>query len=199
MPTPSEGPKIYDGLLAVIGSAVAAVGIVFGLFNSLLSELVPPIDDGQQTVGIASFGTAVLLLALTLVMRKRISVASARAIATAAALLFLAALLLYFMFSDLTRTYVYRYPPASTSSPSQTRHIRGDIHSAGLALVKNATVAQAVYQLGGPDVVNSSGVLWREDSRISISGKLQRLYVALTMLLTGAIFVAGLAVWRKAP
>ena len=28
-------------------------------------------------------------------------------------------------------------------------------------------------------------------------GKLQRMYVTLTMLLTTAIFVAGIAVWRK--
>ena len=190
-------PKIYDGLIAVFVSAVAAVATVFGLFSSLLSELVPPLDDSQQTVGIASFGTAVVLLALTLAIRKRISVVSGRMIAASSLALFALALLVFFPFRDLTRTYVYRYPPASTSSPSQTRHIRGDIHPAGLALVRDATVAQAVYRLGGPDMVNGTGVLWREDSRIAISGKMERLYVALAMLLTSAIFVAGVAVWRK--
>jgi hypothetical protein len=190
-------PKIYDGLIAVFVSAAAAVAAVFGLFNSLLSDLVPPFDDSQQTVGIASFGTAVVLLALTLAMRKRISLASARTIAATSVVLFVLALVVFFSFRDLTRTYVYRYPPASNASTGQTKHIRGDIHAAGLVLVRDATVAQAVYRLGGPDVVSSTGVLWHEDSRITVIGKLERMYVALTMLLTSAIFVAGVAVWRK--
>ena len=197
LPKPKPKPKLYDGFIAVLASAAAAVAAVFGLFSSLLSELVPPIDDSHLSVGIASFGTAILLLALTLAVQKRISLASARTIATASALLFVAALVLYFWFSDVTRTYVYRYPPASIASPSQTKHIRGEIHQAGLLLVRDATVAQAVYRLGGPDVVNSTGVLWREESRLSMMGKLQRMYVTLTMLLTTAIFVAGIAVWRK--
>jgi len=190
-------PKIHDSLIAVFMSAVAAVTTVFGLFNSLLSELIPPLDESHQTVGIASFGTAVVLLALTLAMRKRLSLVPARIIAAMSVVLLALALLVFFAFRDLTRTFVYQYPPASIASPSQTKHIRGDIHLAGLVLVRDATVAQAVYKFGGPDLVNSTGVLWHEDSRIAIMGKLERMYVTLTMLLTSAIFAAGVAVWRK--
>jgi len=189
--------KTFDGLIAVLTSAVAAVGVVFGLFNSFLAELVPPFDDSQQTVGFVSIGTVVFLLALTLLIRTRLTVASARYIGLVSMACFLTAVVVFFPFRNITRTYVYRYPPASVSNEKQVRHIRGDLHAQGVERVKNVTVAQAVYRLGGPDLVNSMGILWGEKSRLAIIAKMEKLYVALTMLLTSAIFISGIALWRR--
>jgi hypothetical protein len=40
------------------------------------------------------------------------------------------------------------------------------------------------------------GSLWHEDSRLQIISRMEREYVALIMLLTTAVFVAAIAVWR---
>lgn len=194
---PPPPPKLFDGLIGVLMSAAAAVAAVFGLFNSLLVNLVPPFDDNQQVVGMVSFGTVVVLLALTLGIRKRLTVASVRNIAVVSVVAFLAALFVFFSLRHLTLEYIYRYPPASISSANQSRHLRGDLHAKGRERVKDLTVAQAVYQLGGPDEVNARGLLWYENSRLAIAEKMEWLYAALTILLTSAIFVAGIAVWRK--
>lgn len=194
MPKPKE---VFAGPIGILTSAVAAVTLVFGLFSSILANLVPPIDNSQQTVGFVSFGTVIVLLILTLLIRKRLTGIQTRTVATASAALFLIALTIYFPFRDFTRAYVYRFPPASAPHKNQTFHIRGELHEKGLDRVKDMTVAQAVYQLGGPDQVNSMGILWHEKSRLHIISKMERYYVALIMFLTTALFSAGLAVWRQ--
>jgi hypothetical protein len=193
----SKSHGVYSGLVAVVLAASSAVAAVFGLFNSVLADLVPPFDDSRQTVGIVSIGTVAVLLILTIVIQKRMTTLQTRTIAAATALCLVGALALYFPFRDETRTYIYRHPPASLADANQTRHIRGELHEQGRRRVKNVTVAQAVYQLGGPDIVNAMGILWTEESRLQVIGRLERYYVIFTMLLTAAIFMAAMAVWRK--
>jgi hypothetical protein len=183
-------------LIAVLTSAVAAVALVFGMFHSVLAELVPPFDDSQQTVGIVSVSTVVVLLALTLLVGKRVTQTQTRWVALGAIALLCVALFSFFSMRDLVRNYVYRFPPASAASEAQTRHIRGDLHEKGRARLGDMTVAEAVYQFGGPDQVNGMGSLWHEDSRLQIISRMEREYVALIMLLTTAVFVAAIAVWR---
>jgi hypothetical protein len=192
-----EEKGMFSGLIGILTSAVAAVALVFGMFNSLLAEIVPPFEDSQQTVGFVSFGTVIVLLAATLLIRKRLTVVETRTLAIASVVLFAIALAVYFPFRDFTRTYIYRFPPASAAHEGQTRHIRGDLHERGVERVKDMTIAQAVYELGGPDQVNAMGSLWHEQSRSAVIGRMERYYVALIMLLTVAIFVAGLTVWRQ--
>jgi phage terminase large subunit-like protein len=193
----SKSHGIYSGLVAIVLAAASAVAAVFGLFNSVLAELVPPFDDSRHTVGIVSIGTVAVLLILTILTRKRVTRLQIRTIAAASALCLVGALALYFPFRDETRTYVYRHPPASLAHADQTRHIRGELHEQGRRRVKGMTVAHAVYQLGGPDIVNAMGILWTEASRLQVIGRLERYYVVFTMLLTAAIFIAGMAVWRN--
>jgi hypothetical protein len=187
---------MFSNLVGIVLAAASAVAAVFGLFNSVLAELVPPFDDNQQTVGVVSIGTVAVLLILTILIRKRMTALQARSIAMASALCLLAALAVYFPFRDATRTYTYRHPPASASHDDQTRHIRGELHEQGRRRVKDMTVAHAVYQLGGPDIVNAMGILWTEESRLQVISRFERYYIAFTMLLTAAIFIAGIAVWR---
>lgn len=188
---------MFAGLIGIVVAAAAAVAVVFGLFSSVLAELVPPFEDSQQTVGFVSVGTVAVLLILTVVIQKRLTTVQTRTVAVVSVLFLLASLAVYFPFRDLTRAYTYRHPPASAAHEGQTKHIRGDLHERGRLRVKDMTIAEAVYQLGGPDVVNSLGVLWSEASRLKVIGTMERYYVALTMLLTTTIFLAGLTVWRK--
>ncbi len=186
----------FAGPMGIVTSAVAAVGVVFGLFNSLLTELVPPIDNSQQTVGFASLGTVIVLLVLSLLIRRKLTAVQTRTLAVFTCLLFLLAVLVYFPYRDFSRTYIYRYPPSSQAHSGQTLHIRGELHEKGRERVKGMALAEAVNQLGGPDDVNAMGILWTEDSRLKVISTLERYYVALIMLLTTALFSAALAVWR---
>jgi hypothetical protein len=188
---------MFAGLVGIVLAAASAVAAVFGLFNSVLADLVPPFEDSQQTVGFVSVGTVAVLLILTVLIQKRLTTVQTRTVAIASVLFLLASLAVYFPFRDLTRAYTYRHPPASIANAGQTRHIRGDLHEQGRRRVKEMTIAEAVYQLGGPDTVNSLGTLWSEASRLKVISTMERYYVALIMLLTTTIFMAGLTVWRK--
>lgn len=189
--------KIFDGLFGVLSAAVGAAAMVFGLFGFVLTDLVPPIADSRYTVGVAAFATAGGLIILAVLIHERLTAATVRKLAWLSMVMFVVAIIMFFYFRDMTRTYVYRYPPASISNEGQTRHIRGDLHAAGIKLVGGMTIAEAVYELGAPDKVNSMGILWDEKSYVAISNKLERLYVILVMLLTTAIFIAGLAYLQK--
>ena len=188
---------MFEGLVGIVLAAAAAVAAVFGLFNSVLADLVPPFEDSQQTVGFVSVGTVAVLLILTVFIQKRLTTVQTRTVAIVSVLFLLGSLAVYFPFRDFTRTYIYRHPPASMANAGQTKHIRGDLHEQGRRRVRELTIAEAVYQLGGPDTVNSLGSLWSEASRLKVIGTMERYYVALIMLLTTTIFMAGLTLWRK--
>ncbi|HKA43659.1 MAG TPA: hypothetical protein VKF40_16890 [Burkholderiales bacterium] len=188
---------MFEGMVGIVLAAAAAVAAVFGLFNSVLADLVPPFEDSQQTVGFVSAGTVAVLLILAIFIQRRLTTVQTRTMGIVSVLLLLGSLAVYFPFRDLTRTYVYRHPPASMANAGQTRHIRGDLHEQGRRRVKEMTIAEAVYQLGGPDTVNSLGILWSEGSRLKVVGTMERYYVALIMLLTTTIFMAGLTLWRR--
>src|SRR5262245_65042140 len=97
----------YAGLMGIVVAAAAAVAAVFGLFNSVLAELVPPFEDSQQTVGFVSMGTVAVLLILTIVIQKRLTTVQTRTVAIVSVLLLFASLAVYFPFRDMTRTYTY--------------------------------------------------------------------------------------------
>ena len=186
----------YEGLVAILVSAAAAVTAVFGLFKSVLSDLVPPIDESNLSVEFVSFIALILLLVLTLLIRNRLTRVQTRTIGIVALVIMAAAIAVFFVSRDYSRTYVYLYPPAA--SAEQTRHTRGELHERGIARMNGMTVAAAVFSLGGPDSVNSMGTLWTEASRLHVIGVLERYYVALTLLLVSGLFTAGIAVWRVA-
>ena len=187
----------YDGLIAIIVSAGAAVAAVFGLFNTVLADLVPPIDDNQLSVGFVSMISLILLLVLTLLIRNRLTRVQTRTIGIVALAIMLSAIAVFFVSRDYSRTYIYRYPPQS--SAEQGRYTRGELHERGRELTRSSSIADAVFRLGGPDTVNGMNLLWTEESRQKVVDRLEIYYVALALLLVAGIFTAGIAVWRAAP
>ena len=83
---------MFAGLIGIVVAAAAAVAVVFGLFNSVLAELVPPFEDSQQTVGFVSVGTVAVLLILTVVIQKRLTTVQTRTVAVVSVLFLLASL-----------------------------------------------------------------------------------------------------------
>ena len=188
----------FASLTGIVASAASAVTATLLLFNSFLKDLVPPIDGAQLSIGMVSFATTIVLLALSLTIRKRISVARQQWLALLGLVLLVAAFAAFFFYRDLVRTYVFVYPPDAPAS-QQSRHIRGELHAAGRERSENRSIAQAVQQFGGPQLVIRHELLWTEDAQRAMTNRLERWYVFLAMLLTLALFVVAIAVWRSLP
>ena len=97
----------FAPLTAVILSAVAVVSATFGLFNSILTDLMPQVDGAMQTVSFVSFGTVIVLLALTLFLRKRLRALAQMAWAGAGVALLVIAAFVYLAFSEAVTEHIW--------------------------------------------------------------------------------------------
>jgi hypothetical protein len=198
MATESRPASPFESLVAIVASAAAAVGATLALFHSFLEGLVPPIEGAQLSIGMVSFGTTVVLLALSLLIRNRLSSARQRWLAVLALALLAAAFWAFFTYRDVVRTYVFAYP-AELPASQQTRYIRGELHAMGEKRSQGMSIAEAVKMFGGPQLVVSRELLWEESAQQAMTGRLERWYMFLSMLLTTALFVVAIAVWRALP
>jgi hypothetical protein len=189
-------PKLIDGLGQVIASAAASVGATLLLFNGFIQELVPPIDGAKLTIGIVSFATMVALLALTLLIRSRLSALRQQVMAAVSLLLVAAAVAAFFMYHDYVREYVIWYPPSATVTDESVRIIRGPLHEEGMQRAQGMSMAAAIQQFGGPDLVMRRSLLWTEAARNHVISRLETAYVGLAMLLTLSIYIVALTVLR---
>ena len=186
----------YAKLSAVIASAVAVVSATFALFNSILKDLMPQVEDATQTVSFVSFGTVIVLLALTLFIRKRLRASAQVTWAAVGILLLVAASFVYLSFTDLTRERVYLYPPNSGAGVEQRPHVSGPLSEVGRKRAAGMDLATAVSNHGGPDMVNGRQLLWTTEARSQVVGTFVRYYMALAFLMTTALYVVAIAVWR---
>lgn len=191
-----SSPALYAQLSAVILSAVGVVTMTFSLFNSVLKDLMPQVEGAVQTVSFVSLGTVVVLLALMLLIRRRLGTSSQYAWAGVGLLLLIAAVFTYFSFGDTIRRYTYFYPPVATPSVPQKPHVYGPLHAAGKERVGNDGIAITVSRLGGPEMVNGHQLLWMSEARSEIVGTMVRYYAAVAFLMTTALLVVAIAVWR---
>ncbi|MEO8249030.1 MAG: hypothetical protein ABI589_06640 [Burkholderiales bacterium] len=198
MASSGEGAKPFGTLAAIIGSAAFAVATTLALFNSFLEDLVPPIDGAQLAIGMVSFATTIVLLALSLLIRKRLSVARQQWLAVGALAMVGLAFIVFFLYRDMVRDFVFAYPPDAPAA-AQTQYIRGELHPEGQARKQGKSIAQAVREFGGPQLVMRHQMLWFEDSQREVIGRLERWYMLLAMLLTVALFVVAITVWRSLP
>ena len=144
----SAASSPFAGLTGIVASAAGAVTATLLLFNSFLKDLVPPIDGAQLSIGMVSFATTIVLLALSLIIRKRISVARQQMVALLGLVLLVAAFAAFFVYRDMVRTYVFVYP-ADAPQSQQARYIRGELHAAGIERSESRSIGQAVQQFGG--------------------------------------------------
>ena len=183
------------GLSAVIVSAAAVITTIFGLFNSVLKDLMPQVPGAAQAVNVVAFGTLVLLLVL--VIRARLPKTSQYLWAGVGAVCLVTAMFVYLTFSDLVRARVYQYPPASVPGTKQKPFVSAPYHELGRKRADGMDVATAVSQLGGPALVNGRQELWTEEALSKVVGQFVRYYMALTFLMTTALFVVAIALWRS--
>lgn len=196
--TASTQPSPFESLVAIVLSAAAAVTATLALFHSFLEDLVPPIEGAQLSIGMVSFGTMVVLLALSLLIRKRLSSARQRWLAAIALAMLAVAFWAFFAYRDVVRAYVFAYP-AEAPANQQQRYIRGELHEQGRTRSEGKSIAEAVKIFGGPQLVIGREMLWKESAQQAVTGRLERWYMGLSMLLTTALFVVAIAVWRALP
>lgn len=192
MPPP---PAPFATIGKIIAAAATAVAGVLLLFNSFLKSLVPPIEGADLDLGLVSFGTTVILLALSLLIRRRIAVIRQAVLAYLSLTLVLSAFVTFFLYRDYVRTYVFSYPPFAETGQS-VRMIRGDLHAEGKIRTKDMTIPEAVRQFGGPQIVVSREMLWTDASMKEKEAGLELYYVLVATLLTVAIFVSAVTVAR---
>ena len=186
----------YSKLGAVIASAAVVVAGIFKLFNSVLTDLMPSVEGSAQAVNFVGFGTLVILLALTLLIRKQLSVTSQYLWAGAGLVFLVAAVLVYLSFSDLVRLRVYMYPPETAPGVTQVPHVSGRLHEIGEQRRGNLDVATAVAKFGGPPMVNGRQTLWSSEARSEVIGSFVRYYMAIAFLMATALVAVSIAVWR---
>lgn len=195
----AQGPTHFAPLVAVILAAVSVVGTTFGLFNSVLKDLMPQVEGAAQTVSFVSFGTVIMLLGLTLVIRKRLRVFAQLVWAGVGFFLLIVAVFVYLAFSDLVRERVYLYPPGSGAVAEQRPYVSGPYHEQGKVRAAGMDLATGVSKHGGPDMVNSYELLWTKEARSTVVGQFVRYYMALAFLMITALYVVAIAVWRALP
>lgn len=194
----------WDELTKLLGAAAAAVTAMFALFNSVLSDWVPPTEAmGTPAVtGIASFVSLVVLLMLVLVMRRRLTLAHRRQIAAAAGAAALAGLAVAFVYYGDLDEHVFVWPPAASAQPDEgepRRHIRGEFNEMGQQASRDLGLTAAIREAGGLHKAMDDQTLWDESSRKQVERRLVLLYVVMTSLLSGAVFGLALAVMFSSP
>lgn len=189
--TSPDATSRWEGLGKLIGAAAGVVTLVFGLFSSVLADLVPPVEAMRPVavIGLASLVALVILLVLALVMRRRLTLAQRPRVALVAGAAALAGLALFFVhFDDLGR-YAFRWP----DEPTAPRHLRGDYNETGRQVTRDMSLVAAITAMGGLDQVQRMNLLWEEDSRREVERRLVAQYVALTSLFAGSLFGLALA------
>lgn len=190
--TSPDATSRWECLGKLIGAAAGVVTLVFGLFSSALADLVPPVEAMRPAavIGLASLVALVILLVLTLVMRRRLTLVQRPRVALAAGAAALAGLALLFAhYGDLGR-YAFQWP----DEPTAPRYLRGEYNETGRQMTRDMSLVAAIGRMGGLDQVRRDNLLWEEDSRREVERRLVAQYVALTSLFAGALFGLALAV-----
>lgn len=187
----------WDELTKLLGAAAGAVTLLFGLFQSVLADWVPPTQAMSSTAvtGTASLVALVILLLLVLTMKRRLLVAERQRVALAAGAAALAGLGLFYVYYGELDRYSFRWPdPAPAGGPAASRHLRGDYNDTGKAMLRDMSLKAAIAQAGGLDKAREQQLLWDEDSRKRVERRLVGEYVLLASLFAGALFGLALAV-----
>lgn len=187
----------FKEVTGLIVSAVAAVGTVWGISGSVLSEIVPPVVDAVSLARMVTFCAVGILMVLCVFIRPDIQKRLQYAWALLTAVLVAIALVAFLHYRSQIREYVYIDPPSAEPS-QQHRYIRGDYHEKGQKIAQGLSTEDAVKQAGGREAVERNNELWNNESKNKVTAYLECYYVFLTTLLTIAIFIGALTLWRAA-
>jgi len=189
--------EFFTRLGKLLTAAAGVVAIVFGLFGSVLSGMVPPVEDSQTVLGVVSILSLVVLLAVCLVLPKAPTRRLQMAIGGFALVAAVGVGMTFIAHRNNMGAYDYEYPPSEFADRKQVRLIAGELHEAGRKRVAGLLLGYAVQRNGGPDIVNENQLLWTQQSRLKAEQALVVGYEVLVGAITTLLFVLGLlAVYR---
>lgn len=195
MSTTPNVPGYFGPMMKIVGSAVGSCTVVFALFKLFLQEVVPPYEGNHLSIGFASFISAILLLAVGLLMQKKVTAAAAQSIGKLCAGLALLALVLFIALQLTSRTFVYQFPPSTSSSQLPPKHyVRGILTDRGSRIVGGQSLETVVAELNGPG--KADAFLWTDFSRRMTTTLLEGQYLLLVVTLNAALFTGALALSR---
>ncbi|HWL28824.1 MAG TPA: hypothetical protein VNQ97_07935 [Burkholderiaceae bacterium] len=175
-----------------IGAAAAAVMATMALFNSFLIDLVPPINRAQLLLGMVSIGATVVLLALSVLIGKRLTGIKRRRHAAASLGMLAITFIAFAAYSSYFQEYVLDYPKASGTE----QIIHGELHEKGRSLAEGMTLSEAVRYYGGPGIVVPHEILWSEEATNKVITRLRAFYMLIAVLLTTSLYIVALVVVR---
>jgi hypothetical protein len=184
--------EFFGRLGKLLTAAAGVVAIVYGLFASVLSAMVPPVDDSQTVLGVVSILSLVVLLALSVLLPKAPTRRLQAVIGAVALLAAIGTGAAYLMHRNNVGAYVYEYPPSEFAGRTQVRLIAGELHEEGRKRAEGLLLAYAVQRNGGPDIVNENQLLWTQQSRLKAEQTLIIGYEVLVGAITTLLFVLGL-------
>ena len=184
--------EFFTRLGKLLSAAAGVVAIVYGLFGSVLSGMVPPVEDSQTVLGIVSILSLVVLLAVSLVLPKAPTRRLQMAIGVFALVAAVGVGAAFIVHRNSMGAYVYEYPPSEFANRKQVRLIGGELHDAGRKRAAGLLLGYAVQRNGGPDIVNENQLLWTQQSRLKAEQALLVGYEVLVGTITTLLFVLGL-------
>jgi hypothetical protein len=183
--------EFFARLGKLFTAAAGVVAVVFGLFSSILSDLVPPVEGHETVLGVVSILSLVILLAVTLLIPGRLTRRLQIGIGLLALAAVVAVAVTFIVHRNNIATYVYTYPPSEFADHAQVRLIAGDLHEMGKKRAEGMLLAYAVRRNGGPDIVNDNQLLWTQQSRVKAEHTLIAGYEILVGAITTLLFVLG--------
>jgi hypothetical protein len=184
--------EFFARLGKLLTAAAGVVTIVYGLFASVLSAMVPPVDDSQTVLGLVSILSLVVLLAVSVVLPKAPTRHLQAAIGGFALVAAVGVGAAFIVHRNNIGAHVYEYPPSEFPDRKQVRLIAGELHDAGRKRAEGLLLGYAVQRNGGPDIVNENQLLWTQQSRLKAEQELVIGYEILVGAITTLLFVVGL-------
>ncbi len=184
--------EFFTRLGKLLTAAAGVVAVVYGLFGSVLSAMVPPVEDSQTLLGLVSILSLVVLLAVSVVLPKVPSRRLQAAIGVFALVAAVGVAMTYVVHRNNMGTYVYEYPPSEFPDRKQVRLIAGELHEPGRKRAEGLLLGYAVQRNGGPDIVNENQLLWTQQARLKAEQVLVVGYEVLVGAITTLLFVLGL-------
>jgi hypothetical protein len=187
--------NFFNNLKSHILVAAGVVLAVFGLFNAVLTDLVPPSGSKSVLTGMTSLVAMVLLAVISLTINVVTKKRSLVLLAFISLAPLFVAVVAYFFYNANLKEYVYQSPAPPANAIS--RHIRGELHAEGKLRLRGDSVDK--FASKDLEAVLSTDVLWTQESQRKITQLLELQYFLFVTSVITSIFMifVSISVYAK--
>jgi hypothetical protein len=196
----SPNKDLLDSVRKYLLAAAAVVTVVFGLFESVLQNSVPPSTSWSKThyTGLASFSSVLILFLIILIIPRRPKERDKRWLVACALILSAAAFYALFDYHEKLKGFIFDYPPAKVVGSKPEKNLHGDVLTdLGVKLFRSMSKDEAVLACGGLEFVRANQLLWTRESENAVEIRMLKHYVLAVALLNAALFTLLITVHRS--